>query len=303
MVGCLDLDGLRAFVAIAESMSFSRAGEVIGRSQSAVSLRLSSLERSLGVLLVSRRQGRVIDLTDHGHKLLDYARQIIVLNDAALHDLAELPARSSVHLGVPADFIGIEFSQALLKVQALLGDVRLDVVTDVSDRLRSRCMAGELDVVFYKMAEPDGVGTPLQPVPLTWFGAPGMSVDLRGKLPLVCFPEGCVYRQITLQSLDAAKIAHQLAFVSPSLDALRMAVRSGLGVTALPSSVLGPEDGLAPLRGLPGLGGVILALAVAPGDDPIIRRAADLLSESVSALDIYDVRRRTTPQTASTSMV
>lgn len=277
------MDGLRAFVAIVDSMSFSRAGEAIGRSQSAISLRLRRLELSLGVSLLVRRQGRVIELTPEGHKLLGYARQIISLNDAALRDLCERQGQTRVRLGLTADFLDMGFSQALAQVKPLVGDVAIEIETDVSERLRARCEAGELDLAFYKQSSADDGGTGLLSLDMAWAAAPSF-VTRDGGLPLVCFPEGCVYRRAMLASLRDAGIAHQTVLTTPSMDSLRRAVGAGIGVTALPASLLGRGDGLDAVDGLPQLDSITLAMAITPSGGAAIRRMADSLGDSLLSL-------------------
>lgn len=78
-----DIDCLRAFVLVADSMSFSRAAETVGRSQSTVSQQINKLEVQVGKSLLGRRKGRVLELTSEGTKLLQYARRIMQLNDEA----------------------------------------------------------------------------------------------------------------------------------------------------------------------------------------------------------------------------
>lgn len=284
MMDSLDMDGLRAFVAIVDSMSFSRAGESIGRSQSAISLRLRRLENSLGVSLLVRRQGRVIELTPDGHKLLGYARQIIGLNDAALRDMSDRSGSARVRLGLPADFLDIGFPEALARIRPLVGEVHVEIETDVSDRLRTRCEAGELDLAFYKQAAPDGIGTVLAHLPLVWAAAPGYPRPNGHGVDLVCFPEGCVYRAAMLAALRGANIAHQAVFTTPSMDSLRRAVGAGMGVTALPTTVLRRDNMLAAIEYLPRLDAVALAMAVAPNGNPTVRRVADSLGDSLLTL-------------------
>ncbi|MGE5476314.1 MAG: LysR substrate-binding domain-containing protein [Bacteroidales bacterium] len=283
MMESLDMDGLRAFVAIVDSMSFSRAGESIGRSQSAISLRLRRLELSLGVSLLVRRQGRVIELTPEGHKLLGYARQIIGLNDAALRDISDRLGAGRVRLGLPADFLDMGFTEALAHIRPLVGDVTVEIETDVSDRLRSRCEAGDLDLAFYKQSAPDGVGNTLMNLKMAWASSPAFAQHDDG-LPLVCFPEGCAYRRSMLCALRDAGIAHQTVFTTPSMDSLRRAVGAGIGVTALPTALLRRDNGLNPMDGLPALDDVALAMAVAPGGNATIRRMADSLGDSLLSL-------------------
>lgn len=283
MMDSMDMDGLRAFAAIVDSMSFSRAGETIGRSQSAISLRLRRLELSLGVSLLVRRQGRIIELTPEGHKLLGYARQIIALNDAALREIADRPGRARIRLGLPADFLDMGFSEALAHIRPLVGDANVEIETDVSDRLRSRCEAGDLDLAIYKQAAPDGIGNTLMNLKMAWASAPEFAGG-DDNLPLVCFPEGCVYRRTMLNALRDAGIAHQTVFTTPSMDALRRAVGTGIGVTALPASILHRDTAFNPVDNLPALEDVALAMAVTPGGNAAIRRMADSLGDSLLSL-------------------
>lgn len=70
------LDHLRAFVAAAESGSFSAAARGLGRAQSVVSTYIAALEADLGLFLFDRA-GRNPVLTEAGRALLDEAREIL----------------------------------------------------------------------------------------------------------------------------------------------------------------------------------------------------------------------------------
>src|SRR5437660_2960863 len=67
---------LSAFVAIAEALSFSRAGERLQRDATILSRRLRSLESRLGVRLVERTT-RSVALTEAGRAYLERAREIL----------------------------------------------------------------------------------------------------------------------------------------------------------------------------------------------------------------------------------
>mgnify|MGYP001809677255 CR=1 FL=1 len=273
MIENLDMDGLRAFVAIADTMSFSRAGDAIGRSQPTVSLRLRNLERSIGVSLLIRRQGRVIALTADGRTLLGYARQIIDMNDQALRGLSGSQAR--LRLGLPADFVDFGLGQAIGKCQALFPGLRLDVETDVSGTLHGRCLAGDLDIAFYKGMGDDG-GRYLRHVPLCWAKGRGTE-DTADEVRLAAFPEGCAYRRRMVEVLDLAGRPHRVVLTTPSEHSLRQAVATGLAVTALPESLIDADDRLVRVDGLPPLGSVMLALMLAPSHSPQIDRVAECL--------------------------
>jgi molybdenum-dependent DNA-binding transcriptional regulator ModE len=78
----LDLDLLRSFVHIAETGSFTRAGEIVGRTQSAVSMQVRRLETLIGKALLVRGKGGMVRLTPDGSYLLGYAQEMLELNDS-----------------------------------------------------------------------------------------------------------------------------------------------------------------------------------------------------------------------------
>lgn len=82
----LEIDLLRAFVAVAETRSFTAAAEVVGRSQSAVSQKVLRLEEILD-RRVFERTSRSLTLTRDGEHLLVTSRRMLELNDAAMRAL------------------------------------------------------------------------------------------------------------------------------------------------------------------------------------------------------------------------
>jgi DNA-binding transcriptional LysR family regulator len=83
----LDLRLLRAFVAVAEELHFTRAAQRLFVAQQALSRDVRRLEHQLGVRLFVRST-RSVTLTAEGERLLAHARGLLALNDAALRDLA-----------------------------------------------------------------------------------------------------------------------------------------------------------------------------------------------------------------------
>ena len=83
----IDPDLLRTFVLIAETGSFTRAAELVGRGQSTVSMQVQRLEGVLERTLIIRAKGGAIRLTQDGTRLLVRASEILALNDAIWTDL------------------------------------------------------------------------------------------------------------------------------------------------------------------------------------------------------------------------
>ena len=77
------MDLLRSFVTVVELGGFTVAGQLLGRSQPAVSLQIKRLEELIDSQLFFRG-GQQLELTLSGPRMLTYAQQILALNDEAL---------------------------------------------------------------------------------------------------------------------------------------------------------------------------------------------------------------------------
>jgi DNA-binding transcriptional LysR family regulator len=99
---------LRVFVAVAEYLSFTRAGEALGVTPGAASLQIRALEEYLSRPLF-RRNGRVVHLTTEGAALLPRVRQALgdlehalAVAQRQMHD-AEVGAGLGVELVLELD--------------------------------------------------------------------------------------------------------------------------------------------------------------------------------------------------------
>src|SRR5690242_15087136 len=94
---------LRAFVAVAEHRSFTRAALELNRTQAAVSLQIKRLEEQVGLRLFWRSTSRV-ELTKAGMCLLGDARQVLAVNERMLERLTRRPTELVLRLGVMEDY-------------------------------------------------------------------------------------------------------------------------------------------------------------------------------------------------------
>jgi DNA-binding transcriptional LysR family regulator len=250
----LDIDCLRSFALVANTLSFSRAAEGVGRSQSTVSQQINKLEGQLGRRLLVRRKGRVLQLTPDGSRLLEYATRMLQLNDEAFSSVSDHALSGFVRLGVPLDFFGRNFTSWLAKFKVLHPMVGLEVETDQSENLPRRTRRGEFDLAFFKQATGAGQGRVVLHEQLVWVAGRNFSPSLDQSVPLIVFPEGCGYRRFATSLLRDHGIQSHISFVSPSFECLRTAVVEGLGVSVLaralvapPMRVIGSRAGLPPL--------------------------------------------------------
>lgn len=76
----MELEQLRAFTAVAEEKSYTRAGERLYMSHSTMSRAVSALEQEFGVRLISR-DNHVAGLTPEGEKLYELAKKLLSMAD------------------------------------------------------------------------------------------------------------------------------------------------------------------------------------------------------------------------------
>src|SRR6202521_1897420 len=142
MTALLDSDQLRTFIAIVETGSFTKAAEVVHKTQSAVSMQMKRLEERLSRPIFAR-DGRASKLTDDGDRLLDYARRIVKLNVEALAAFNDAEITGRVRLGVPDDYADRYLPEIMARFSRAYPSVELTVVCEPSVALFERIDANE----------------------------------------------------------------------------------------------------------------------------------------------------------------
>lgn len=192
----LDLGLLRTFVAIAEELSFTRAAERVGRTQSAVSLQMRKLEEVLGQELLTRGRGGSVALTPQGSRLLNRAHEILALNDDILSSLRNAPAKGMVRLGVPDEFSPEMLSAALRTFVDERPGVEVEVVNALSCKIAHLLKMGELDLAIIEGGiEPrQWPAEELFHEPLRWITSDLHRQHRNETLPVVVSPQHCEWR-------------------------------------------------------------------------------------------------------------
>src|SRR5258707_6557567 len=85
----MQIQSLKVFCDLTETESFTKAAQINGVTQSAVSQQISSLERQFKSLLIERSKKK-FRLTREGQVLYDYSKQIIATYDALHSKLQEI---------------------------------------------------------------------------------------------------------------------------------------------------------------------------------------------------------------------
>lgn len=100
----IELQQLRTFCAVVENKSFTKAGKLVGRTQSTISGQISAVESVYGTALLDR-SGRKIVITEGGKILYNYAKRILRLVDESKDKIDELKHVVSGNLIIGASTI------------------------------------------------------------------------------------------------------------------------------------------------------------------------------------------------------
>ena len=236
-------------MAVASLGSVARAGTLLGRSDSAVSLQVTSLERDLGQQLFVRT-GRGLTLNAFGARFLVHAEEILSRIDIARRDAGATEAGGVLRVGVVQDLVPCLVPMVISAIVGAEFTPRIEMTTGTSANLAVALSEERLDLVLLARRYEDP-GRVLS-FPMLWLASPGLEVG--SPLPMVAVTPPCPFLDAARRSLSAAGMRDELCLVSPSLEAVRLAATGGVGVLCRTTLAEGP--GLVPVGdslGLPPL--------------------------------------------------
>ncbi|MET1028037.1 MAG: LysR substrate-binding domain-containing protein [Dongiaceae bacterium] len=243
----MKLDGLAAFVAVAEAGSISEAARRLRLSKSVVSERLAELERGLGAALLHRTT-RKLSLTEDGAAFLERAFRIVREIADATADLAERRGQLSgpLRLAAPVTFGRLHLGPALypflaqhpaIELTLDLDDRRIDAAADGYDAvvrhgpiLDSRLMAWQLAPSRRVLvAAPDYIAR---------HGAPRSVTELDGHRGIFYTNRGIADWRFPGPA-GAAIVRARIGLRVNNGDMIRDAAIAGLGIALLPTFIAG----------------------------------------------------------------
>jgi len=258
----MDTQALSAFLEVADSQSFSKAGQRLHLSQPAISKRIAALETVLGSPLFDR-VGRQIRLTDAGRTLLPYARQVLQQIADGHRALAELSGEVSGRLSIgTSHHIGLHRLPPVLRAFTnRYPDVDLDIQFMDSEDACEAVLHGRLELGIVTLpTEPidNLIVLPIWDDPLAVVVAP--THPLAGKKrprltdlaqhPAVLPDDRTYTHRIVTAALREHGVAPRVRMATNYLETLKMLVAIGLGWSVLPASMI--DDSIMAIS-IPGL--------------------------------------------------
>ncbi|MFF5637640.1 LysR substrate-binding domain-containing protein [Streptomyces sp. NPDC012825] len=273
---------LRTFLAVAQTLSFTRAADRLGLRQSTVSQHVRRLESATGRPLFTRDTHRV-ELTEDGEAMLGFARTILQAHERAAAFFGGTRLRGRLRFGASEDFVTTRLPEILESFRRAHPEVDLELTVGLSGTLQARLAAGRLDLILAKRRGTESGGRLVWEDSLVWIGSPGLRLEPDRPVPLILYPPPGITRARALEALEAQGRAWRIACTSSSLSANVAAARAGLGVMAHTRGLVPP--GLVPVparAGLPDLGevGFVLRKGRRGGET---QEAADALAEAILA--------------------
>lgn len=178
----------RTFVKIVETGSFTKAAELLGYSQAAVTAQIKSMEKELGVPLFDRI-GKRVYLTHEGKTFLPHALNMLKAEEEALSSIRhDGPLTGSISICAPSSYADHVLPDLVLNYRNIHPGVFISVRTsDYVDDSTQRLARGEIDFLVRldeDSRDPGFVTIASRPEPLIFVTYPGNPMLGRDKLSI-----------------------------------------------------------------------------------------------------------------------
>lgn len=227
----LQIDWLRAFLAVVDTGSMTAAARQVARSQSAVSMQLKKLEAAVGRPLLIRESGKLA-LTPTGYDLLAHARKLLALHAQTVAALHGGGVSGRVTIGAPDDYVRAYLAPALATFLTRHAEVAVTLACAPSTALLEQVARGDVDLALATRAAP-GQGELLFREGLVWAGSDRHQAWKRDPLPIAVHALSDTLHARVLTAIAAQQREYRVVYNSPNVLGQLAAVESGLAVAVL----------------------------------------------------------------------
>ena len=240
----MDINQLEVLVTVARERSFSRAAEVLGRTQPAISQAIRRLEQEIGERLFDR-SSKDGTLTPAGEVLLDHAQQMLNLRNSAARSMRDLRELQEGKVSISANEHTVfyllpvieEFRRQYPKIKV---EVHRGVASRIPKEVTSREV--ELGVISFTPSEHSIKAIHVMTDSLVVIVAPEhrlarrdvISINDLGDEVLIAHNAQSPYRQSVIEAFDRNRTPMNIAIELPSLEAIKRLVEAGSGVALVP---------------------------------------------------------------------
>lgn len=244
----MKIEGIAAFVAVAEAGSISEAARRLRLSKSVVSERVAELERGLNATLLHRTT-RKLTLTEDGIAFRERAIRIVGEMQAAADDLAERRGllTGPLRIAAPVSFGRRHLGPALypfltqhpeIELTLDLDDRRVDAASEGYDAIVRHGVIADSRLVVWKLARSRRLLV-AAPDYLHRHGTPASLAELEGHRGIFYTNRGAADWRFEGPG-GATVVRARLALGMNNGDMLHDAAVAGLGIALLPAFIAGP---------------------------------------------------------------
>src|SRR6059036_3686619 len=240
----MDLQALNIFLAVAHERSFSRAAAKVHRTQPAVSHAVRRLEADLGEELIDR-SSKSGTLTEAGKVLQNYGQRLIRLADETESVMRELRDLRRGRVLIGANEAAVHTLLPLIsRFRQGYPDIAIDVRRVPARQIAVEVLQGSLDfgALTFHPAEQGLLEVPVGSDELVLLVPPTHDLARRRQVtmedvapePVVAHNDPSPARERVLRLFEQRHVPLRMVISLPSLDGIKRAVESNLGVALLP---------------------------------------------------------------------
>ena len=225
----MELIALKTFKAVVDHGGIKPAAQQLHTVQSNVTNRIQKLEQELDSKLF-QLVGRKLELTPQGHKLYDYAANILQMEQQAVRALAGHDDDYYLRVGMPETFEAVHFPLVLKRLKQNHPEIHPRIHTETSERLLADLLLNKIDCALAGNApqRDDLMVVPVVREDLVMVKpADGQHDDL-----LLVREEGCGYRKHALIWQQRFQDNEEHMVISSS-EGLLGCIAAGLGYTII----------------------------------------------------------------------
>jgi len=242
----MDFDQLVTFLHVAKLGSFSRAGQKVFRSQSAVSAQIRQLEQEYGDKLLDR-SGKTVRLTPAGRVFFAYAERLLNLRDESLLAVADqgVTARGTLVIGANEATCLYVLPKVFAEYCRLYPEVQISVYRNFSYKIIEKLENGSIDVgiITLPVKSPSLKIHSIFRDQLMLMVAPDNPLAGKHRVPVgdiakqpILFPKTGYTRQLMDKLFRPYKSQLQVRMELPSVGMIKSFVAAGLGVSLISST-------------------------------------------------------------------